>query len=484
MSLQNDVRKGNQEPRVSRAPDWVFTHGQDAAFLAESYGLAPDPWQQRVIDAWLGETDDGKWSASRCGLSVPRQNGKNAVLEIVELYKLVQLGRRILHTAHEVKTARKAFLRLAGFFENSREYPELTELVDSIRRTNGQEAILLENGGSIEFIARSSGSGRGFTVDDIVCDEAQDLNEEALAALLPTVSAAPSGNPQVTFTGTPPSGNGNGAVWTRMRSEGVDMERESNLAWFEWSCAGDLDVTDIDHWYAANPALGIRLAESSVRDECNAFSAEKFATERLGMWASAASLSVIPADMWEKRAVDSAPDGDVLAYGVDMNPERTISRVCVAVSNGDGYHVELADIGDAAWDVESLVLWLSSRAKRRVPVVMDAFSPVVSIEPMLKQCKCKVWKLSGGELMQATGGFVDAVLRTCTLTHSGQEQLNDAVAGARKKTLGDAGGFKWDRKALDVEITPLVAANCAWFGAVKSASRRKKSSGGGKVLVV
>lgn len=35
-----------------------------------------------------------------------------------------------------------------------------------IRRTNGQEAIVLDNGGSVQFIARSRGSGRGFTVDD------------------------------------------------------------------------------------------------------------------------------------------------------------------------------------------------------------------------------------------------------------------------------------------------------------------------------
>ena len=115
-----------------------------------------------------------------------------------------RLGEKFLHTAHEVKTARKAFLRIASFFENARQYPELVALVKEIRKTNGQEAIVLSNGGSCEFIARSKGSGRGFTVDVLVCDEAQDLTDEELAALLPTISAAPLGNPQVIFTGTPP----------------------------------------------------------------------------------------------------------------------------------------------------------------------------------------------------------------------------------------------------------------------------------------
>ena len=108
-----------------------------------------------------------------------------------ELFGIVQLGEKFLHTAHEVKTARKAFLRLASFFENTRKWPELADLVKDIRRTNGQEAIVLTNGGSVEFVARSKGSGRGFTVDVLVCDEAQELSDDALEALMPTTSAAP-----------------------------------------------------------------------------------------------------------------------------------------------------------------------------------------------------------------------------------------------------------------------------------------------------
>ena len=109
-------------------PRWRLSEGEDAAFLSQSYGLSPDEWQSLVVDDVLAVRADGRWVSSRCGLSVPRQNGKNGVLEIVELYKMVVLGRRILHTAHEVKTARKAFLRLCAFFEN-RQSPELAAMV-------------------------------------------------------------------------------------------------------------------------------------------------------------------------------------------------------------------------------------------------------------------------------------------------------------------------------------------------------------------
>ena len=72
-----------------------------------------------------------------------------------------------LHTAHEVKTTRKAFKRLKHFFgeivnDPNAKFPELNALVTEIRSTNGQEAIYLSTGGSVEFIARSKGSGRGF----------------------------------------------------------------------------------------------------------------------------------------------------------------------------------------------------------------------------------------------------------------------------------------------------------------------------------
>jgi hypothetical protein len=152
-------------PRVRLVPRGSGSEADDACELASGYGLTPDDWQAMVLSGWLGLRRDGLWSAPRCGLAVPRQNGKNGILEVRELYGLVFRGEKFLHTAHEVKTARKAFLRLLHFFDNPRKFPELAELVKEVRRTNGQEAVVLDNGGSVEFIARSKGSGRGFTVD-------------------------------------------------------------------------------------------------------------------------------------------------------------------------------------------------------------------------------------------------------------------------------------------------------------------------------
>lgn len=472
---------GNQVPRVANHPKAFTSDAEDTAFLAESYGLKPDPWQLNVLNAWMGRGRDGKWAAGRWGIAVPRQNGKNGILEMVELFFMAELGLKILHTAHEVKTARKAFLRIASFFENERKYPELSELVKEIRKTNGQEAIILTNGGSVEFIARSKGSGRGFTVDVLVCDEAQEYSEDAQAALLPTISSAPSGDPLQILLGTPPAPNMEGDVFTRMRSAGVEG-RDKRLAWVEWSVHGDVDVSDRSLWAATNPSLGIRLNWTTTEDEFGAMSDETFARERLGMWASDKQLSVVPADLWALCGTGEPPSDPAGVFAVDMNHERTRAVVAVGVPGGRP-HVEVAQEFDVTGGSSELVAWLLERTTRRTPVLVDAMSPARSIVPLLQAKKRKVIVISTAESMQACGGFYDAVIGG-EVTHFQQEIVDHALSQAKKKKIGDAGGWVWDRKSVEVFLSPLIAVTLAHFGVVKFAKAPRADSKPGRVLVM
>lgn len=470
MSSTRAALLGAQEPRVVHAPDFHFTHADDAAFLATSYGLTPDPWQFSVIEAWLGEDKRGRWTAGRCGLAVPRQNGKNGVLEIVELYKIVVLGRKILHTAHEVKTARKAFIRLCSFFENTRKFPELAALVQDIRKTNGQEAIVLTNGGSVEFVARSRGSGRGYTVDDLVCDEAQELTDEQLEALLPTISSAPSGNPQIAMTGTPPGPGSPGEVFTRMRTAGV-LGKDKRLSWHEWSVEGKVNVHDRGLWAATNPSLGKRLNAHVIEDELAQMSEEGFARERLGRWASEELTSVIPASEWNAVKTEVPPADGQVAYALDMAPDRT--RVSIGVcQKSETPHIEAIDPVEAG--IVSVVDWLVERWPSALAVVVDAQSPAMSFVPDLQARGVKVMITGSGDMAAACGFFYDAVTEK-NLTHFDQPRLNAAVAGAKKRDIGQAGGWGWDRKDPSLDLTPLVAVTLALFGAMKAKPKKLRS---------
>jgi hypothetical protein len=115
---------------------------------------------------------------------------------------------------------------------------------------------------------------------------------------------------------------------------------------------------------------------------------------------------------------------------------------------------------------------------------MDAYSPARSLEPVLKRRGVKVYALSGNELMQACGGFYDAATKDASITHFDQQQLNASLAGAKKANLGDAGGWKWSRKSLEVDLTPLMSVTCAHFGALKFAKPPRDPAKAGRVLVM
>ena len=121
MTLLHDVRTGAQTPQVSHLPPGrVSSAGQEAIDLAASVGLHLDPWQQWVLDHALAEDASGRWCAFEVGLVVPRQNGKNAILEALELAAIYLFGEMlVVHSAHKFDTSQEHFLRLQTLIEGS-----------------------------------------------------------------------------------------------------------------------------------------------------------------------------------------------------------------------------------------------------------------------------------------------------------------------------------------------------------------------------
>ena len=120
--------RGSQEARIRIEPDRTSTNGTDAALLMSEYAYRLDPWQESVLDCWLGTDESGAYTVTSAGLSLPRQNGKNVCLEAREFYGMIVDGEKILHTAHQVRTSKKSFRRLAAMFTN-KNHPEITDLV-------------------------------------------------------------------------------------------------------------------------------------------------------------------------------------------------------------------------------------------------------------------------------------------------------------------------------------------------------------------
>jgi hypothetical protein len=444
--------------------------------LAASYGLVPDPWQAAVLAAWLGRGPDDRFTATSCGLSVPRQNGKNALIEMRELYGMCVIGERVLHTAHEVKTARKAFVRICGFFDDARRYPELAAMVAGIRRTNGQEAILLTNGASVEFSARSRSASRGFTADVVVFDEAQELTDEQQDAIFSTMAAAPLGNRQAIYTGTPPSENSPGEVFARVRRDAWRGE-DGRLAWHEWSVDAIGDVSDRERWYETNPGLGIRLSEDFTMAELMRLSEDGFARERLGWWASAGGRAVITAAQWAALLERRPPKEGRTAFGVKFSVDGASVALAAAIRPKAGKpHVELVEARPAGDGMAWLAQRLIEAKGRAAAIVIDGRSGTDALVAALHEGKVsrKAIVVPGTRGVIASATMLYDAVRRKAVTHYGQRTLDAAALAARKRTIGHDGGWGFGSDG-DADITPIEAASLAYWGAMTT--RRNPGKG-------
>lgn len=459
---------GSQEPRIKIEPHRTTTDGADAVILMKEYGNTLDKWQEDIISCWLGKDENGKYSVTSAGLALPRQNGKNVCLEAREFFGLVVNGEKILHTAHQVKTSKKSFRRLAAMFTDKR-HPEVTDIVKNIRYTNGEECIELDNGGSIEFSARSRQAARGFDgISVVVYDEAQELTDDQVEAIMATLSASATGNRQIIYTGTPPYPRCPGTVFRRKRNGCLEEPGEHD-AWHEWSVEGktieDINVNDVDLWYSTNPALGIRLSEEFTAEECRTMSADGFARERLGWWSPIfveETNKAIDELSWEECASETTKPEGKTAYGVKFSLDGSNVSLAGAVISADGTsRISLIKHETTAKGIRWLSDWLNERANSACCVVIDGRNGV----DVLCERISENWRYKGSVIrptvkdVVAAAGLINNEINEKTLTwYKFQEDLNDSAINSVKRPIGGGWGFGGEN------TTPIEACSLALWG--------------------
>ena len=354
MTLLLSAKSAVVDPRVRSVPEYSFSSGVEALELAESVGLEPDEWQRRAVLDILAEDDAGKWAAFESGLIVPRQNGKGAVLEVIDLADmfLFSSGQRdflSIHTAHEFKTAQEAFRRVLFWVENN---DWLRKKVARVRTSHGEEGIELLTGARLRFLARSNGSGRGFSCDRLTYDEAYDLPDETVAASLPTLSARP--NPHVIYTSSAPTGSVKSHVLRRVMARGrcepvekngPEREKDPNLCYIEFSADPKADLDDEAQWVQANPGSEKdRITVEFIRKERAAMSEVEFGRERLGILDENAGSAVIDLDVWAGQADELSSPVDPVAFAIDVSPDSAWSSIAVCGRRADRkMHVEVVE---------------------------------------------------------------------------------------------------------------------------------------------
>lgn len=448
-------------PRFRHVPEAASSAGLEAVELAESAGLILDPWQQDVLIGALSESPGGGWASTEVGVIVPRQNGKGAILEARELFGLFLDDREKLqtHTAHRFDTCLEHFRRIRDMIEGT---PDLSRRVKRVREANGDEGIELLDGSRLNFKARSKGSGRGFTGDLVVLDEAFWLME--LGSLIPTMSGRP--NPQVWYTSSAPLPRKESDLLRRIIKRGRDGGR---MTYFEWS------VTDIGDWSQANPALGYRISEEFVEIERGSLTAAEFALERCGIFpdpeedAGPQWLVVAEADWKARSSGESGVEASVpgwlvgpVCLSIELTSDRGMATVGVAGGcreGGVGLDVVAQGPG-TAWLVPHIKALTEDPSRPVSRVVVDPRSPAGSLIPDLVAAGVAVTECSTKDLVKATGSLFDEI-RDGGVVHRDSPELSVSVASASLRKYGDASLVdRWGGG----DPTPLIAVTLARWG--------------------
>lgn len=499
------------------------------------FGYDLDDWQSWWLTEATGTKPDGRWAAFECALICSRQNGKNAALEVRELGGLFVLGETMLiHTAHEFKAASEHFRRVR---DTVTSYDALSRRVKSVTTSHGDEAIELRPaptlifgsngkhvrkkvGARLRFLARSRGSGRSFSADCVVYDEAMILSDEQVGASMPTMSAR--ANPQMYYTASAGYHDSVQLAAVRRRV----LHDDQTLMGAEWSinahedtcprdeirgrktnryviCGRHDDRDDPRSWAKANPALARRITLDHIRKEQAAMSMTTFDRERLGVgdWPSDEERwEVVTEDQWGKCAMPN-PGGATrpVAFAVDVDPDMTCATIAAAWEWSGPVQLIPSD-------EQMAILMETARAnglplpvqrkmveKRTVVEIPRGCSRegISWVVPRLVELK-KEWKpfaIAMPKNGPAAGLIDDAVLSGLDITaassadeaaafalfvtgvkssppdviHLGRDQapgLWASVASADTRDVGD-GGRAWCRRTSEADITPVTAATLA-----------------------
>ena len=445
---------------VAHPPAVSLDEAHAAIELWEHYSRKTlDPAQRLAVEHMMAENEAGNWAARTTGRCVSRQNGKGDEIEVVETWGLVQRGEAIVHTAHEIPTAKSAHQRLVSVLTGHKDLrrkiaPGARGL--RIRYANGDQAVEMLNGGIIVYRTRTSGGGRG--LDDIsrlVVDEAQHAQPEQLASSTPILAVNP--NPQTNFIGSAGIAN-RSDWWWRLRKRAL-VENPGSFAWLEHSAetirlredgsveSMCMDPSDRESWAVANPAYPHRIEPGFLAEQLNNLGPDLFAREHLTCWdpEAASEGGAIDARLWSDLKVESEPEPTMLGLAVDVD------RAWASIGASNGGHVgsvQRARFGP--WAVTEAIRICS---QRRIPICIDGGGPAASLIDEIEAADVQVVRASIEDYKTACADLEDAI-NARQVTHGGYADLDEAVRGASWRTLGDR--RVWARRNGDVSMLEAV----------------------------
>lgn len=482
-------------------PDWVLTDGPAVADINAAAGFAPDPQQELGLDLIFAIGQDGLPASFAVCVICCRQNLKTGLLKQAALgWLFVTDERLIVWSAHEMDTTREAHQDLTNLIT---ETPALAKRLPNtpnrgIYDANGQERIELATGQRIRFKARTLSGGRGLSGDKVILDEAFALKPAMVGALLPTMTARPSG--QVVYASS--AGKADSDVLRDVRDRGRSGA-SPRLSYLEWGGAWrDCSVPDCSHpkdaaargidcaaddrelWRRNNPTISTgRIVEQTIADLRQELPPEEFVRESMGRWdePDAGAAAVFGPGRWEACAGEPLGQPEhPAAIGVAVSIDRTAASIAsssmveVLLDPEDPESEPMDRLFVAASDRRDDVGWLVEELQRiqaahpETVIVIDAKGPTKDLLKDFEDADIAVETVTLEEYAEACSRFFDKV-RSGQLLHPSSAELDEAVSGAVWRPVGD-GRQVWGRRKAARDVSMLEAATLATYGAEKFGS--------------
>lgn len=459
--------RASQKPRIDIYQNGNTEKADLLLELLDEYGIRLLPWQRLVLKRWLAEDENGNFVNLRCGLSVPRQNGKTEIIVARAIYGIIFHKAVGMFTAQQQRTVDVALRRVQDFFYES-PYEEIFNLLTPKFRQKPRNYpyIEFENGAKYMFITRTRMGGLGWTVDELIHDEAADMTDDHEATLLPTISAAKTKNPQIIYAGTPPMPSSVGEVFSRNRKKILSGEKG---AWTEWSVERLTEQSDRKAWYKTNPSLGEFLLPTAVENEAASMSIDNFNRMRLGWWSGVEEKRAITQKEWDALYTEKPEFDDTFqpVYAVKFSPDRTDYSLAVAQPLKDGkVHVEIAMQRPMAEGWARLSKWLIDRWRNTARIIIDGQTGQSILFEELTRAGVPAKKIvqpNMKEIVSAHQFMFDAI-KNKGFSHYSQPGFNQTVRIAKMRQIGRLGGFGWESMSKDFNVSALDAATFAYWG--------------------
>jgi hypothetical protein len=399
------------------------------------------PWQEYALAVAEARNPDGSYLFAEVADVVARQNGKSTKLAPL-IRKRMREGRRILHSAQDRIIPRRIFERVGLSFKKGEA---------RVRLANGQEEVVLPNGGRYKIVAPQRGI-RGNDADDLIIDEVREQEDwEFVHAAKPTLTA--SLNPQLLYLSN--AGHEASVVLNDLKAR---AGKDPALAYLEWSADAEYDPGDHAGWAQANPALGRTITLERLQTFYNSYreSGELAAweTEHLCRWVLSMAPRLVSDIAWQqgRRALESPVRP---ALGISVAPEGTRASAALSWPQGDG-SIGLQSLADVTLDPVHLDSFAADLQEEALKVGVQAVAYDPHTDQHLARYFPEAKPLTGSAFANATEQFVRSVETGQLHWDTADKITEDLPYVARKTTAGQS--FIAERADPRRPITGALAA--------------------------